>query len=398
MVRKTREQVWRELDDLGEEEVRKRLAAQPGEVGEADLVREWLDQKAPVAAELASTRLDPRTVGIMGLFLLGMLYTLYFAKSFLLPITIATLLNFLLSPAVRGLKRLRLPEPVGAALVVLGLLGLSGVGAYEIAGPAQEWLAKGPASLSQARAKLGVLRRPFERVTHTGEQVEQAARGGGEQPPEVVVRGPTFGARLFGATQSVLTAALGIVILLYFLLATGDLFLLKLVRVLPQFSDKRKAVSIMKKTEASISRYLVTVVMVNLGEGIVVVSDRDAQRGPLGGAGRRGRVHSLRRCVDPDGHPRPCGLGDLRSCRAGTAGARCLPRRDSAPVERGDSDGLGAPARAESRRHLHRSGVLAVDLGTAWRLHRRPGAVHAQNLLRSHRDARAGGGVSGRIA
>ena len=53
-------------------------------------------------------------------------------------------------------------------------------------------------------------------------------------------------------------------------LATGDLFSRKLVRVLPQFSDKRKAVSIMKETETSISRYLVTIAMVNLGQGIVV--------------------------------------------------------------------------------------------------------------------------------
>jgi predicted PurR-regulated permease PerM len=144
------------------------------------------------------------------------------------------------------------------------------VGAYEIAGPAQGWLAKGPASLRQAQAKLRHLSRPIERVTRTAEQVEQAASGGGAQSREVVVRGPTFGARLFGATQSVLTASLGIVILLYLLLATGDLFSLKLVRVLPQFSDKRKAVSIMKETETSISRYLVTIAMVNLGQGIVV--------------------------------------------------------------------------------------------------------------------------------
>ena len=267
MVRKTREQMWRELDELGEEEVRERLAAHPEDLGEAGLVREWLDQKGHVAAR---SGLDPRTVGIMGIFLLGILYTLYFARAFLLPITIATLLNFLLSPAVRALKRLRLPEPLGAALVVLGLLGLSGVGAYQIAGPAQEWLAKGPGSLSQAWSRLEGLRRPVERVTHTAEQVEQAASGRGPQPREVVVRGPTFGARLFGATQSVLTASLGIVILLYFLLATGDLFLLKLVRVLPQFGDKRKAVSIMKETETSISRYLVTVALVYLGQGIAV--------------------------------------------------------------------------------------------------------------------------------
>jgi predicted PurR-regulated permease PerM len=76
--------------------------------------------------------------------------------------------------------------------------------------------------------------------------------------------------RLLEATQSVLTASLGIVILLYFLLATGDLFSLKLVRVLPQFRDKRKAVSIMKEIEIAISRYLATVAIVNLGQGVVV--------------------------------------------------------------------------------------------------------------------------------
>jgi hypothetical protein len=200
MMGKTREQLWRELDALGEEEVRRRLAAQPEDVGDAGLIREWLDQKAPAAAEQGSTRaasersavsasvseafaprsgLAPRTVGIMGIFLLGILYTLYFARAFLLPITIAILLNFLLSPAVRALKRLRLPEPVGAALVVLGLLGLLGVGSYEIAGPAQEWLAKGPASLRQAQSKHRPESAPASPVcTHSCTQRKRPPIGG----------------------------------------------------------------------------------------------------------------------------------------------------------------------------------------------------------------------------
>jgi hypothetical protein len=55
MVRKTREQVWRELDDLGEDEVRARLAGSPDDPSETRLVREWLERKERVASELSAT-------------------------------------------------------------------------------------------------------------------------------------------------------------------------------------------------------------------------------------------------------------------------------------------------------------------------------------------------------
>ena len=55
MVRKTREQVWRELDSIGEDEVRRRLAAKPTEVEEPGLIREWLEQRERVNSALADT-------------------------------------------------------------------------------------------------------------------------------------------------------------------------------------------------------------------------------------------------------------------------------------------------------------------------------------------------------
>jgi hypothetical protein len=55
MVRKTREQVWRELQEMGEDEVRRRLEAKPGEVEEPGLVHEWLAQRDRVASALATT-------------------------------------------------------------------------------------------------------------------------------------------------------------------------------------------------------------------------------------------------------------------------------------------------------------------------------------------------------
>ena len=60
--------------------------------------------------------------------------------------------------------------------------------------------------------------------------------------------------------------------MLYFLLAAGDLFLQKLIKVLPQFRDKKKAVRIARETEDSISTYLFTVAILNVGEGVVLAA------------------------------------------------------------------------------------------------------------------------------
>jgi predicted PurR-regulated permease PerM len=215
-------------------------------------------------------RMEVRSIAITGLFVLAVLYTLYFARAFLLPIVLAVLLDFLLSPLIRTLKRARIPEPVGAALVLLTLLGAVGLGAYSLADPARQWVARAPESLQKVQLRLRDLRKPVEQVTRTAEQVEAATEVGKSGPQEVVVRGPRLSERLFGTTQSLLTGALETLILLYFLLAVGDLFLEKLVKVLPQLKDKKKAVAIARETEASISTYLFTVAIVNLLLGVTV--------------------------------------------------------------------------------------------------------------------------------
>ncbi|MDQ3138887.1 MAG: AI-2E family transporter [Gemmatimonadota bacterium] len=215
-------------------------------------------------------RVEIRSIAITGLFLLAVLYTLYFARAFLLPIVLAVLLDFLLSPIIRALKRARIPEPVGAALVILTVLGGVGVGAYNLADPARAWMAKAPESISRVQSRLRELRGPVDQVTRTAEQVEAATNVSKGGPQEVVVRGPRLSERFFGGTQTLVVGAMEMLILLYFLLAAGDLFLQKLIRVLPLLKDKKKAVSIARETEASISRYLFTVALVNIGLGIGV--------------------------------------------------------------------------------------------------------------------------------
>ena len=218
--------------------------------------------------EDALTSRRPASLAI--LTVLAVLYSLYFARDFLVPIVFAVLLNFLLSPAVRALTRWRIPPPLSGAVIVLALLGAIGGGAYALSGPAYGWVASAPESLSRAESKLRGLIRPVQQV---GTTMERAAAMGSDTQKRgrvVVEEGPTLSSRIFGGTERLIAAILEIVILLYFLLAGGDLFLQKLIKVLPHFSDKMKAVEIARATETAVSAFLSTALLINVGEGVVV--------------------------------------------------------------------------------------------------------------------------------
>ena len=86
---------------------------------------------------------------------------------------------------------------------------------------------------------------------------------------QVEIKGPSLSKQLFGGTASLLSAATVVLFLTYFLLAVGDLFLQKLVAVLPQFKDKKTAVSIARETEAQISVYLFTSTLINIVAALV---------------------------------------------------------------------------------------------------------------------------------
>jgi predicted PurR-regulated permease PerM len=219
----------------------------------------------------ASATVRARSMGVTMLAILAMLYTLFFARDFLLPIVVALLLDLLFSPVVRAMTRVGIGAPLGAAIVVLGLLALVSFGVYELSTPVERWAAEAPRTLATAESRMKKLMKPLERVRRTAEQVETATTTAA--PPkttEVVVRGPGLVARVFGTTQRFVAGSLEVLILLFFLLAAGDLFLQKLVKVLPQLGDKRTAVQIARKAESSISTYLVTALAINVGEGLVV--------------------------------------------------------------------------------------------------------------------------------
>jgi predicted PurR-regulated permease PerM len=218
---------------------------------------------------ILSVSADVRHVSLAIIALLALLYTLHFAQAFFLPIVLAILLNLLLSPVVRFLRAsTRIPEPLGAGIVIVVFLGILGLGAYRLTPAASAWVARAPESLATIQRRIQPLRRPVEQVTKAAEQVEEAADLD-KETPQVEIKGPSLTQQVFGGTTALLSAAMVVVFLTYFLLASGELFLQKLVGVLPQLKDKKTAVRIVRETEAQVSRYLVVVTLINAGVGLV---------------------------------------------------------------------------------------------------------------------------------
>jgi predicted PurR-regulated permease PerM len=245
---------------------------QDGQAIEPENPRTEAEAPVPVpdqeAAGLLGGHVDARHIALVVLAFLAVLYTLRLAAAFFLPIVLAILLNLLLSPSVRWLRNhLRIPVPLGAGIVIVVLLGLVGFGATRLAPAASAWVARAPESIATLKQRIQPLRRPMEQVNRAAEQVEQATDMD-KKTQEVEIKGPGLTQQVFGGTTALLSSAMVVIFLTYFLLASGELFLQKLVAVLPQLKDKKTAVRIVRETEAQVSVYLVVTTLINLGVGV----------------------------------------------------------------------------------------------------------------------------------
>ncbi|HSM59618.1 MAG TPA: AI-2E family transporter, partial [Longimicrobiales bacterium] len=132
------------------------------------------------------------------------------------------------------------------------------------------WLDRAPQSLSDVQDRLQVVTRGMERIAQATEKVDEIASPGGRDADQVAVaNGPELSDRVFSGTRSLLVGGTVTVVLIYFLLASGDLFLRKLVRVLPRFRNKRNAVRITRDAQETVSYYLLTMSLINVGLAVV---------------------------------------------------------------------------------------------------------------------------------
>jgi predicted PurR-regulated permease PerM len=184
---------------------------------------------SPVLAEAADDEAemplpsDPQTFFLGGIFALCVLAALYEASSVILPVVLAFVLNLLLKPAVQVLVRIHLPRALGALVAVLltiaALVGL--IAALSV--PAAIWAKRLPEGVPRLEAHLVVLQKPIRALQMILQQAEEVADAPGQKASLIPVRHDLgLTSALFAGMRAVLDGLFTTVVVLYFLLVSGD--------------------------------------------------------------------------------------------------------------------------------------------------------------------------------
>lgn len=217
------------------------------------------------------SQIGPRWA-IVGIFFILLGGAFYLTASFLLPVVIALLFAFVLSPVVRLLRRrLKIPQPLSAAVLVLGTLATLTLGFYMLSDPIASLINDAPKYVDAVQSQLDSVRQRIERFQNAQVRAEDAApKESGEAPAEVVVKSPGLLDNAASIVPHLGASVAFSLVFLFFLLASGDLFYVKLVKAMPTLSDKKRALHIAHDIERELSRYLFTITMINLGLGAAV--------------------------------------------------------------------------------------------------------------------------------
>ncbi len=229
------------------------------------------EQDQPLLTDIADFLKDTKTVlplVMLGLFLLAFIGFLHFAKPFVMPILLAVMLSFLLQPVVNFLFRLKIPKWAGGLIIIVLLIATVATVVSHLIEPTKDWMEKAPQNFHKVQQKIEGYIRPARQL---GKQVQEITTTSPEQPrAKVEVSQAGLAGTVMSYASSFVATIVEILVLLYFLLATGEMFTQKLVKVLPTLRDKKRAVSIFHEVQNNISVYLLTITVINIVFGTLV--------------------------------------------------------------------------------------------------------------------------------
>jgi predicted PurR-regulated permease PerM len=233
---------------------------------------------------VAHSQIDVRSAALTILAVIAVILVLQYAQPMLIPVVLGMLIYYALDPVVGMLARIRIPRALGAALVLSLLVAVGGLLAYGLSGQAAAMLDQLPDAARRVRQQIEARKpqadRTIDKVQKAANELEKAADAATNTTTapgvaRVQVEQPTvdFGAYLMSGSLG-LAAAFGqlvlILFLAFFLLASGDLYRKKLVKIAgPSLSKKKVTLQILSEIDRQIASFLIVQVFTSTLVGVV---------------------------------------------------------------------------------------------------------------------------------
>jgi predicted PurR-regulated permease PerM len=242
----------------------------------------WLGQEALPPMNWVGLR----SASLMLLAVLAALFALQWARAVVVPVLLGLTFSYALTPIVSALVRCHLPRALSAAVVLLSIVGATAAIGWSIKDDTAALFETLPDVAQKLRQEIGRQRAvgavsTLEKVQQAAAEIERAAQdsstrqvGANRTVTRVQIEPTHFNVRdhLWSGTLG-LMSGLGqltvVVFITFFLLASGDTFRRKMVKIAgPTFGQKRLTLEAMDQIDRQIQRYLLVQVLASVLVGV----------------------------------------------------------------------------------------------------------------------------------
>jgi predicted PurR-regulated permease PerM len=207
-------------------------------------------------------------LAVVGIGFAVLLMVLQGGQVFLAPVTLAIVIGLMFGPVADRLESWGVPPALSAGIVVLLLLGVIAGFATLFAVPLSEWVARAPIIWAKLQEQLANLRGPLESIGAFQAQIASAL--GSNEAMAVTVEDGSAVAGVAMLAPAILAQVAIFLASLYFFVATRDHIRMSVLSMCVTRRMRWRTAHVFRDVEFKVSRFLLTVTMINVCVGTAV--------------------------------------------------------------------------------------------------------------------------------
>lgn len=224
-----------------------------------------------LAEEIANTQFErilsnTSQLAVIGIALFLCVVALHLGQVILAPVVCAIVIGLMFGPVQDLLERRGVPDAASAGVVILGFLVVIGAAILAFAAPLADWVERVPVIWQRLQAELDKWQEPLAAIANLQEQVKGVL--GNDQAMAVEVEDSTAVINMALIAPAILSQILIFLLSLYFFMATRDNIRISALALCVTRQMRWRVAHVFRDVEQKVSRYLLTISLVNIGVGV----------------------------------------------------------------------------------------------------------------------------------